>query len=173
VASILTHPAVALGLAPYFRSPSFGPRAWILGALCTIVPDVDSVGFWLGVPYGDPLGHRGFTHSICFALLLSGLLCLVERRRSGGFSWPLFAYLSACGISHGLYDALTSGGLGVAFFSPFDNGRYFLPWRPIVVSPISVSGFFTRRALEILWSELLWVILPWTVVGLLGLRRPR
>jgi hypothetical protein len=26
---------------------------------------------------------------------------------------------------------MTNGGLGVAFFSPFDNGRYFLPWRPI------------------------------------------
>lgn len=34
---------------------------------------------------------------------------------------------------------LTDGGLGVAFFSPFDNKRYFLPWRPIRVSPISVT----------------------------------
>jgi hypothetical protein len=32
--------------------------------------------------------------------------------------------------SHGVLDATTNGGLGVAFFSPFDNRRYFLPWRP-------------------------------------------
>jgi hypothetical protein len=28
---------------------------------------------------------------------------------------------------HGLLDAMTNGGLGLAFFSPFDNHRYFLP----------------------------------------------
>jgi len=27
---------------------------------------------------------------------------------------------------------MTNGGLGVAYFSPFDNRRYFLPWPPIL-----------------------------------------
>jgi hypothetical protein len=40
---------------------------------------------------------------------------------------------------------MTDGGLGAAFFAPFDNKRYFLPWRPIQVSPISVHRFFTPR----------------------------
>ena len=42
------------------------------------------------------------------------------------------------------------GGLGVAFFSPFSNARYFLPWRPIRVAPgIEESGVlhFTLRYL--------------------------
>src|SRR5207245_10251330 len=61
------------------------------------------------------------------------------------------------------------GGLGVAFFAPFSNIRYFLRWRPIVVSPISVYGFVGRRGLIVLWSELGWVWLPAALIFLAGL----
>jgi inner membrane protein len=63
----------------------------------------------------------------------------------------------------------------VAFFAPFDNSRYFFPRRPIRVSPISVSGFFSARGLPVLRSELQWVWLPAAVVAILLtlLRRPR
>ena len=57
-------------------------------------------------------------------------------------------------------DAMTTGGLGVAFFSPFDNSRYFFPWRPIKVSPIGIGKFFTMRGIQVLKSELLWIGLP-------------
>ena len=66
--------------------------------------------------------------------------------------------------SHGLLDAMTNGGLGIAFFAPFDDGRYFLPWRPIEVSPIGAGAFFSEWGLRVIKSELLWVWLP--VVGL-------
>jgi len=55
---------------------------------------------------------------------------------------------------------MTNGGLGVAFFSPFDNSRYFLPWRPIRVSPISVHRFFTPKGFSILQNEAVWIWLP-------------
>jgi inner membrane protein len=55
---------------------------------------------------------------------------------------------------------MTDGGLGVAFFSPFDNHRYFLPWRPIHVSPIGFERFFTTRGLVVFESEFLWIWLP-------------
>ena len=55
---------------------------------------------------------------------------------------------------------MTNGGLGVAFFSPFENSRYFLPWRPIRVSPIGVSRFFGAHGLAVLESELLWLWVP-------------
>lgn len=58
------------------------------------------------------------------------------------------------------YDAMTTGGLGVAFFAPFSAERFFFPFRPILVSPISVRRFFTERGLQIVASELLWVWLP-------------
>ena len=44
--------------------------------------------------------------------------------------------------SHGVLDALTDGGPGVAFLAPFDDTRYFFPWRPIRVSPLW-RGFFS------------------------------
>ena len=35
-----------------------------------MVPDLDVIAFTLGIPYAHPLGHRGFLHSLLFALLL-------------------------------------------------------------------------------------------------------
>jgi inner membrane protein len=57
-------------------------------------------------------------------------------------------------VSHALLDACTNGGLGVAFFSPFDKRRFFFPWRPIEVSPIG------HLDAGVLVSELRWVWLP-------------
>jgi inner membrane protein len=72
-------------------------------------------------------------------------------------------------------DAMTSGGLGVAFFSPFDTSRYFLPWRPILVSPISAGRFFSHRAYAIMASEFVWVWIPAALISaaVLLLRRSR
>lgn len=58
---------------------------------------------------------------------------------------------------------MTDGGLG---FAPFDNSRYFLPWRPIAVSPIDARAFFSRCGAEVLANELVWIWLP---VGLASL----
>jgi inner membrane protein len=63
---------------------------------------------------------------------------------------------------------MTDGGLGVAFFAPFNNHRYFLPWRPIHVSPIGAGRFFTHRGVEVLQSELLWIWLPAALLALSG-----
>ena len=69
-------------------------------------------------------------------------------------------FFTTCTISHGVLDALTTGGLGVAFFSPFDNLRYFFPWRPIKVSPIGVGRFFGERGIRVILSELIWIGIP-------------
>ena len=56
------------------------PRLWLFGAACAVVPDVDVFGFWLGIPYEDLLGHRGLTHSLGFAAVLSGLVVATAFR---------------------------------------------------------------------------------------------
>src|SRR5262249_58329038 len=76
----------------------------------------------------------------------------------GQFS--LWSYVFLATASHGLLDAMTDGGLGVAFFSPFDNRRYFLPWTPVEVSPIGVTRFFSHLSLSVLQTELVWIWLP-------------
>ena len=56
---------------------------------------------------------------------------------------------------------MTNGGRGVAFLSPFSNHRYFLPWRPIRVSPIGALDA------SVLLSELRWVWLPAAGIAIL------
>jgi inner membrane protein len=166
--TIFSHPAVALGLAPFFRRRGVPAWAIFAGAGCTIIPDLDVVGFAFGVSYGDLLGHRGLSHSFFFAALLSGLIVLAARRgRQSPPGW-CWAYLFLCTASHGLLDALTTGGLGVAFFAPFDAERYFFAWRPIRVSPLSAGQFLSSRGLAVIRSEILWVWIPWLAVGVGG-----
>ena len=63
--------------------------------------------------------------------------------------------------------------LGVAFFSPFDQTRYFFPLRPVAVSPIGIREFFSQHGLVVMTSELTWIWLPAAalVVGLRALKQ--
>jgi inner membrane protein len=166
--TIISHPAAAVALAPVFRRLRVPVRVLAAGAACTIVPDFDVVGFAFGVGYGDLLGHRGLSHSLLFAAALAGLIVAVIGQDARVSRPWCFVYLFLCTASHGLLDALTSGGLGVAFFAPFDGGRYFFPWQPIRVSPIGVRRFFTDRGLAVMASEILWVWFPALLLAVAG-----
>ena len=63
-------------------------------------------------------------------------------------------------LAHGVLDALTDGGLGVALLATIKDTRYFFPFRPIRVSPIGIRQFFSPRGAEVIGSELTWVWLP-------------
>ena len=133
----------------------------------SVLPDADSIGFWAGVPYDSPFGHRGFTHSFFFAGLVA-LVASAFARRLRAPAATVFAVVFVAAASHGILDAMTTGGRGVAFFSPFSNERYFLPWRVIEVSPIGVLPFFTRRGALVFASELTWIWLPAALVAVAG-----
>ena len=166
MASVLSHPAVVLALAPWRGEvPVRRLAAW--GAALALAPDLDVIGFWLGVPYGSPLGHRGLTHSFFFSLALAAAVTAAAFRRSPRRS-GVFLFLFLCGASHGVFDAMTDGGRGVALLAPFAWNRYFLPWRPIRVSPIGIGGFLGPRGLAILESEFSWIWIPCAAVGALG-----
>jgi inner membrane protein len=164
---MISHAVAALGIGTVFAQARVPNRAWIIGAACSVIPDIDVIGFRFGIRYGDFWGHRGFTHSLLFAAILatSAVLACFFRETPGVRRGVLWAYFFLATASHGLLDAMTNGGLGVAFFSPFDNTRYFLPCRPILVSPISVMRFFSDRGIAVLHSELLWI---WTPAGTLA-----
>jgi inner membrane protein len=166
----------ALGHAFFASALGAGIRARgaviAAAALCAVAPDLDVVSFRFGIPYEALLGHRGFSHSLVFALLLgtsATLLLRIAFRRDARLPLVLtLALLVLATASHGVLDAMTDGGLGVAFFSPFDSTRYFLPWRPIAVSPLGVERFFSARGLEVVRSEALWVGLPALATWLAG-----
>jgi len=162
VASVFSHSVAALSIGACFYRPGTSKRVWVVGAVCSMIPDLDVIGFRFGIRYGDFWGHRGFTHSLLFAAVVASAVMLMGFRRvlPGLGRFPMWMYFFLATASHGLLDAMTDGGLGVAFFFPFDNHRYFLPWRPIHVSPIGAGRFFTHRGLEVLQSELLWIWLP-------------
>jgi inner membrane protein len=157
---------VALAVARVQAPPSrvrAGTWTLLLVAL-SFLPDVDVVGFALGIPYGAPLGHRGAAHSIAFALALGGLVGLAA-------AWwrlaPSVVAVTAALVvaSHGLLDALTDGGRGVALLWPFTADRYFAPWRPIPVAPIGPRIFsragFSLMAYEALLFAPLWLLAAW------------
>ncbi|MEY2927557.1 MAG: hypothetical protein RL367_2034, partial [Pseudomonadota bacterium] len=106
-----------------------------------MLPDLDVIGFRLGMNYADQFGHRGATHSLMAAFLTAAtvtvLMCPVARRLA-------FIFLCLAVASHGLLDMLTDGGLGVALLWPFDLNRHFFPFTPIRVSPIG-TAFLSAR----------------------------
>ena len=165
--TILSHTVAALGIGTAFFGRKASGRVLALGAVCSMLPDADVIGFALGIRYGDLLGHRGLSHSLVFAAALAALAMPLARSAEGPRWGRLWIYLFLVTASHGLLDALTDGGLGVAFFAPFDTTRYFFPFRPIEVSPIG-PGFFSRRGLMVIASELLWIWLP--SLALVGIR---
>lgn len=175
--TIFTHALVG-ALVSTAAGPGRGTRLTLLLMGCSMAPDLDVIGFTLGIPYPHPLGHRGLFHSPFFALLLSLLVTGVGFRqvpRFAGAWWRILGLLFLVTASHGLLDALTNGGLGIALLAPFDAGRYFFPWTPVQVSPIGLHGFLSEQGWATVRSELLWLWLPltclWSGIWLLVRRR--
>ncbi len=136
-------------------------RMMIASMAVSVLPDSDGL-FFGAIPYDHPFGHRGFTHSLFFAALIGALVALLfsKARWAGNHSfWMLAILFALMTASHGFLDAMTDGGLGVAFFAPFTNHRYFLPWRPIPVAPMSLDGLLTPRGSRVIRSEaeLFWI----------------
>jgi inner membrane protein len=160
VASGFGHMAVAYAMGKTLKPAWSSTRFWMLTALCCVLPDVDVLGLLMGIPYDHILGHRGVTHSVVFAIMVG---IVMPRVLTSGFSCCTYrygilaVYFSLVTLSHGALDAFTDGGLGIAFFAPFDATRYFFPWRPIAVSPIGISQFFSHWGLSVLLTEAIWI----------------
>jgi len=172
VPTIMTHSIVALSAGCVFDSRDVSKRFWVLAIIAAVLPDADVIGYqYLYIPYGHVLGHRGFFHSPCFAALFSLVavgLCFRQERILSRRWWLYVLFFFVVGASHGLLDAMTNGGRGIALLSPFSNQRYFLPWTPIEVSPLSVRAFLSQRGLTVMKSEILWIWMPLVSIAILG-----
>ncbi len=156
MASIFGHSAVGLTISKLIDQKN-SRLLLLIAILSTILPDFDVIGFKFGIPYTHPLGHRGFTHSIIFAVLWA-LILMFTIGKKNKLMWFLVIFLST--LSHGILDAMTSGGRGVGFLIPFDNNRFFFPFRKIIVSPLGIKNFFSEWGLQVVFSEIKYVILP-------------
>ncbi|WP_439130251.1 metal-dependent hydrolase [Polaribacter sp.] len=165
MASLFGHAFMSIALGSSFSRKQQTLKLFLLAVICAIIPDADVLGFSFGIPYDSFWGHRGFTHSLLFAFLLSILIVVLfystQFLSKKGITLIFFFFL--CTSSHPILDAMTSGGYGVAFLAPFDNTRYFFPWRPIKVSPLGIANFFTKRGLNIILNEIIWIGIPGTI----------
>ncbi|MBT8196445.1 MAG: metal-dependent hydrolase [Bacteroidia bacterium] len=163
MASVFGHAIAAAAIGNTSGTLSKSVKFWILAIFCCCIPDADVATFKFGIPYEHPFGHRGFTHSLFFAFVLALIIkttfyySVSLWSKKGITILIMFFVLTA---SHGVLDAMTNGGRGIAFFGPFDNTRHFLPWREIVVSPMSAAKFFGEWGIRVIKSELMWIGIP-------------
>ncbi len=162
MASIFGHGVVGFTITKVIDNKNL---KWLMLAaiFSTILPDFDVVVFKLGIAYEHPLGHRGFTHSILFAILWA-LVLMFTIGRKNKLIWFFVIFLSS--LSHGIFDAMTSGGLGVGFFIPFNNDRFFFSFREILVPPLGIKNFFSTWGIKVLLSEFKHIVLPCFLVFL-------
>ncbi len=159
VPTIITHPAVPVALSLAFGRKVIPGRLLLAGVVVSVLSDLDVVAFRLGVPYAAEFGHRGFSHSILFALAAAMLGACMFRQLHSSFRFAFF-FLFSCALSHGILDAFTNGGLGVAFLWPWSDERFFAHFQVIEAAPLSLKRFLSPVGLGVLWSELLWVWCP-------------
>lgn len=151
---------VLLGMAAGRRWAKDEPLAGAAPAMLAfsalaMLPDADVVAFKLGIPYAAPFGHRGAAHSLAVALAVGLLAAALPPGRTSRLR--RFAFVAATVASHGVLDALTNGGLGVAFFWPFSAERFFFPIQPLPVAPIG-ARFLSARGLHVALVELAWFL---------------
>ena len=121
----LTHIALGACIGEAFFEKGFGKKAILWGALAQSIPDIDFIASsWLNTPE-SLLAHRGFTHSILFALLIIPVFALtadrVHRPHNIAFrKWIVF--FAAEVFTHLFIDGFNNYGIG--WFEPFSHSRY-------------------------------------------------
>jgi inner membrane protein len=163
--TVPTHPAIPLAIGLGLGRDVVPTPLLIAGVAVSVMPDLDVLAFRYGISYASNFGHRGFSHSLLFAAALALFGACAFRYFQTSFG-RVFLFLFLAAVSHGILDAFTNGGLGIAFLWPFTPERYFAPVQVIQVAPIGISRFLSPRGVSVLISEILWVCLPCGIIGI-------
>lgn len=172
--TVFSHAAVPLAIGLGLGQRAIPRRLLLAGIVASMLPDADVLAFKLGIPYADNFGHRGASHSLLFALFIGLFGALGAPLWRCGYR-VAFLFVALATASHPLLDMFTNGGMGVAFWWPISDHRWFAPWQVIEVSPIAIKRVLSPRGLAVMWSELTWVWLPASLctLCLFGWRRSR
>jgi inner membrane protein len=73
MATLFVHPLVPVACRMGTGVHRVSNRLLVCSMIASILPDADVIAFYFGIPYENSWGHRGWTHSIAFALLVGGL----------------------------------------------------------------------------------------------------
>jgi len=157
--SVLGHALAGLTISAAYTQGRPPRRTWILATACAVAPDLDWFTGFLKLSDGNSLSHRGMSHSLLAAALIAAAAMLIgfRPRLRSPRHW---ACMLSAAFSHGLLDACTFGGTGVAFLLPFSRARFVCLWQPIFVSPIPLSGRLLDWLLFSLGTEIVWIGIP-------------
>ena len=120
----LTHIALGACMGEAFAGKKIGKKAMLWGILAQSIPDIDFIAsFWLNTS-DNLLAHRGITHSILFAIIITPIIAWFAFRlhRSHHISflkWILF--IGSVILIHLFLDAFNNYGVG--WFEPFSHLR--------------------------------------------------
>ncbi len=134
----LTHMALGGVIAEAGFREKLGGKAVILGCLGGMLPDSDFMtGLVLADPWIQLVVHRGITHSLFFASVVSLFLGWVfwrwSKRRASCCWWYLLAFLVL--FTHPLLDCCTS--YGTQIFAPFSKVR--ISWNCVSIIDVFYS----------------------------------
>ncbi len=138
-----THIVLGACIGEAIAGKQLGKKALVIGALAQNIPDIDILASFSLPVSADVLAHRGFTHSILFAILVTPILawCSVKLFRQNEISfrkWALFWALQI--LIHIFIDAFNAYGTG--WFEPFSHYR------------VSFNTMFVADPLFTLWPAL-------------------
>ncbi len=142
----ITHIVLGACLGEAIAGKKIGKKAMLFGALANNIPDADIISYAWETEVGGLLAHRGFTHSILFAILISLLLAYIFTKWKKYPEVSFARWLALFGIgmfTHILIDAFTTYGTG--WFEPFSsyrvsfNAMFILD--PLFTLPILISAF--------------------------------
>jgi inner membrane protein len=160
MASLFAHTAIPWVTRRLLPEEDVTRRLTVAAIVCSIWPDVDLVTLAWEVRPGEPLGHRGLTHSLLVAAAVSFAVSWLFFR---GNRWIL-AFLFAVSASHGLLDAATPGETGVALLAPLTNHRFAFPFKIVPACPMGVDEYLGPMGLLTFANELLFIVLPLAIV---------
>jgi inner membrane protein len=144
----ITHIALGACVGEAMLGKKLGKKALLIGAFANTVPDFDFLAsFWNNVP-DNLLAHRGFTHSILFGILITGLMALSFQRwfrkyNIAAKAWMLFFALEI--FLHLFID--TFNGYGIGLFEPFSHYR------------VSFNTIFVADPFYSIWPGIAFVVL--------------
>lgn len=139
----VTHIVVGACAGELIAGRRLGKKALVMGAIANSLPDIDIVCSLFLPVSRDLLAHRGFTHSILFALLVTPLLAVLSKRlfHNADMSFKHWCWLWGSQILlHDFIDAFNAYGTG--WFEPFSHYR------------VSFNTMFVADPLFTLWPAL-------------------
>ncbi len=149
----ITHIVTGACIGEAFAGKKLGRKAMLWGAVSQSIPDIDFVAsFWTDTS-SDLLAHRGFTHSILFALIIVPVMAMLAERwhRPHNISikrWSVFLGFEV--FVHLFLDGFNAYGTG--YLEPFTHDRFSFntifvadPFFTIVPAIACIALLFVHR----------------------------